>query len=66
MTQFGDIKKIFSQRVVLFDDNPVFIYEPLTCMRPDYPYKVFYDERGNYVFLLESLATDGAGALLRP
>lgn len=31
-------------------------------MRPDYPFKIFYDQRLNYVFLLESLATDAACA----
>jgi hypothetical protein len=27
-------------------------------MRPDYPYKIFPDQRGNYIFLLETLAAD--------
>ena len=27
-------------------------------MRPDYPRKYFKDQRGNYVFLMQSLATD--------
>jgi len=27
-------------------------------MRPDHPFKLFADKRINYVFLVESLATD--------
>ena len=27
-------------------------------MRPDHPFKIFADQRNNYVFLLESLAAD--------
>jgi len=33
-------------------------------MRPDYPFKYFKDQRRNYVFLLQSLATDGSGRLV--
>jgi hypothetical protein len=27
-------------------------------MKPDYPTKVFYDQREEYAFLIQSLATD--------
>ncbi len=27
-------------------------------MRPDYPFKIFFDQRNNYVFLMASLAAD--------
>ncbi|HXB92765.1 MAG TPA: hypothetical protein VNU72_10760 [Puia sp.] len=27
-------------------------------LRPDYPFKVFFDKRNNYVLLMETLATD--------
>ncbi len=27
-------------------------------MRPDYPFKYFRDQRSNYAFLIQSLATD--------
>jgi hypothetical protein len=34
---------------------------PFNCdLRPDYPSKIFADERNDYVLLLESLATDDA------
>jgi hypothetical protein len=29
-------------------------------MRPDYPFKYFKDQRGNYVFLMQTLATDSS------
>ena len=29
-------------------------------MRPDYAYKLFTDQRGRYIFLILSLATDAA------
>jgi hypothetical protein len=32
-------------------------------MRPDHPFKIFTDERTNYVFLLESLATDARNSI---
>ena len=29
-------------------------------MRPDYPFKYFFDQRNKYAFLIQSLATDSS------
>jgi hypothetical protein len=33
-------------------------------MRPDYAYKLFTDQRGHYIFLVLSLATDAVHEIL--
>jgi hypothetical protein len=37
--------------------------EQVYIMRPDHPFKIFTDQRNNYVFLLESLAANSFSLL---
>jgi len=32
----------------------------IPAMKPDYPFKIFYDKRQNYVLLIHSLAEDSS------